>query len=164
MMLKSFIFLMVLLMMAANAEINDLEKLIKELEEKPMSMKPLVLPQLQIIFENYKPAERNNIFDGTRSSSYDINSYSYNQDYSLNQLQMVGYMNYAGVAYAFLKSPFETMKVKIGDQLKGGSVVNISSTSIEIDQLQVIDNKSYKKKIYIELIQLDNNKRKMTIK
>jgi len=148
----------------AHAEINDLELLIKDLEQKPIHMEPLVLPQLQIIFENYKSVEQNNIFDSGRSSSYDMNTYSYNQDYNLNQLQMVGYMNYTGISYAFLKTPFETIKVKVGDQIKGGKVMSITANAVEINQLQVVDNKNYVKKIFIELVQPDNNKPKLTIK
>ncbi|TXI91108.1 MAG: hypothetical protein E6Q33_11155 [Neisseriales bacterium] len=135
------------------AEIIDLEKLILELQQKPAYMQPIILPKLETIIENYKTPSQNNIFDASRSINFDISAnMNYNQDYSLNQLQMVGYMNYSGIDYAFLKTPFDTIKVKVGDSIKGGKVVSITNSVVEINQLQIIDDKNYNKRIFIQLL------------
>jgi len=135
------------------AEIIDLEKLILELQQKPAYMQPIVLPKLETIIGNYKTPSQNNIFDASRSINFDISAnMNYNQDYSLNQLQMVGYMNYSGIDYAFLKTPFDTIKVKVGDSIKGGKVISITNSVVEINQLQIIDDKNYNKRIFIQLL------------
>ncbi len=135
------------------AEIIDLEKLILELQQKPAYMQPIILPKLETIIGNYKTPSQNNIFDASRSINFDISAnMNYNQDYSLNQLQMVGYMNYSGIDYAFLKTPFDTIKVKVGDSIKGGKVVSITNSVVEINQLQIIDDKNYNKRIFIQLL------------
>lgn len=135
------------------AEIIDLEKLILELQQKPGYMQPIILPKLETIIGNYKTPSQNNIFDASRSINFDISAnMNYNQDYSLNQLQMVGYMNYSGIDYAFLKTPFDTIKVKVGDSIKGGKVVSITNSVVEINQLQIIDDKNYNKRIFIQLL------------
>ena len=153
--------LVILLFIASvYADINDLDALIKELEQKPIKMQPILLPKLNLDANNYSSISRNNIFDSSRNVNYDVNSLSYNQDYTLNQLKMVGYMNYNGVDYAFLKTPVDTIKVKVGDQIKGSKVVNITNSVVEINQLQLIDDKKYNKKIFIELTQPVNIKAK----
>ncbi len=135
------------------AEIIDLEKLILELQQKPGYMQPIILPKLETIIGNYKTPSQNNIFDASRSINFDISAnMNYNQDYSLNQLQMVGYMNYSGIDYAFLKTPFDTIKVKVGDSIKGGKVISITNSVVEINQLQIIDDKNYNKRIFIQLL------------
>lgn len=135
------------------AEIIDLEKLILELQQKPAYMQPIILPKLETITGNYKTPLQDNIFDASRSINFDISAnMNYNQDYSLNQLQMVGYMNYSGIDYAFLKTPFDTIKVKVGDSIKGGKVVSITNSVVEINQLQIIDDKNYNKRIFIQLL------------
>ncbi len=144
------------------ADINDLESLVKELEQKRIPMPTITLPKFERQSGDYKNSLPNNVFDASRNfTNYDLNSMEYNQDYSLNQLQMVGYMNYNGIDYAFLKTPFDTIKVKTGDQIKGAKIVNITNSVTEINQLQVIDDKTYNKKIYIELLQPTNSKAKL---
>lgn len=152
--------LVLLFITSVYADVSDLEALIKELEQKPIQMQPIILPKLSFDTDNYKDILKNNVFDSGRNTNYDISGLMYNQDYSLGQLKMVGYMNYNGVDYAFLKTPFDTIKVKVGDQIKGSKVVNITNSVVELNQLQIINDKSYNKKIFIELVQPVNNKAK----
>lgn len=138
--------------MACFADTQDLETLVKELGQKPNTVKPAELPTIKFNDVDYKLPENNNIFDSKRSEVSNDNLFQiYDNKYSLNQLQMVGYMHYHNIDYAMLKTPYETIKVKVGDSVKNGKVIKITEEMTEIDELDFADGKSYNRKRFFNL-------------
>lgn len=72
------------------------------------------------------------------------------QDFNLNQLTVVGVMDYKKKEYAFLKTPYETILVKVGDTIKNAKIIKININNIELEEVQMQDNKVYKRKIYLK--------------
>lgn len=121
-----------------------------ELDKQAVAILPPNLPELRSNLTNYQAYNGNNIFDAERVDSYATDAF---QDYNLNQLKMVGYMKFAGLDYAFVMTPYTTLKLKIGDKIKNGTVTKLSMHSLEIEDVQFSANKTFINKIYLELAQ-----------
>ncbi len=147
---KIFIFLL-LAWKFVYADIDDLSEIVKKISASPVVQIPPELPVFKLPETNYREVESGyNLFDQARlTGEADSDLHNYN----LSQLQMVGYMHYLNVDYAFLKSPYETLKVKVGDKILNGKVVVISQKNIQIDELQVQGNKVFTNKLFLNLDQ-----------
>lgn len=131
------------------ADISDLERLIDELNQKPVPQIDPKLPEYKLMSTSYRGLSNNNLFDvGRINQSSDEN---YLNKYNLSQLQMVGFLNYQKTNYAFIKTPFETLRVKVGDKIQNGSVVMIGESSLEIIERQTEGERVYDKKIFLQL-------------
>lgn len=144
-------------MNVAYADITDLEQLIVELQNKPVSAFPPKMPEFKPESTNFTPFGSLDFFsqDLLEESNTTTN---YLLKYNLNQIQMVGYMKYRNINYAFLKTPYETLKVKVGDKIQKGVVNKIDTNLIEIVEQQEFNNKIFDKKIFIKLEEPKNNK------
>lgn len=151
------IFILISIISVSYADVADLEQLIKDLNNKPVELYPPKIPE-------WKPAETNflqfgliDIFDSDLLGESSVAN-NYLQQYNLNQVQMVGYMNYKKVNYAFLKTQYETLQVKVGDKMQNGVVARVDKESVEIVEQHIINNKVFDKKIFIKLEEPKNNK------
>lgn len=135
----------------AFAGIADLEQLIADAGSKPASQIPPQLPVFKQSATNFLMESGGNIFDSNRNDGTITDDYSH---YNLTQLQMVGYLRYMNTDYAFLKTPYETLKVKVGDKILNGHVVSVTSNTIQIDEIQVQNSKVYNNKIFLALSQV----------
>lgn len=131
------------------ADVSDLERLIDEMNQKPVPQIDPKLPEYKLMSTSYRQLSNNNLFDAGRvNQSSDEN---YLNKYNLSQLQMVGFLNYQKINYAFIKTPFETLRVKVGDKIQNGNVVVINENSIEIIERQTQGERVYDKKIFLQL-------------
>lgn len=99
-----------------------------------------------LISNDYPP--RVNIFDSKRirtKEAVDI------ENFIINQLQMVGYLRYHNVKYAFLRTPKMVIKVKSGDKLKDAIVLNVTENWVEIEQNNSGENTYHNSIIRLEL-------------
>jgi Tfp pilus assembly protein PilP len=135
----------------ALADISDLEAYVNELNQTAHGVMLPKLPEYRLANTNYVPVDMRNIFVNHLAISQAEQSYL--QKYNLNQLQMVGYMHYGTMDYAFLRTPYETIRAKIGEHIQDGVVTKITPTNVEIDQTLVQSGKSYTKKIYLQLLE-----------
>ena len=95
-------------------------------------------------------AREQNIFAAQRSAIVQ-------QDYDLQHLQMVGYMSYHGINYAFLKTPLATLKVKVGDMLQSARVIKITTSTTELINKQITQDAGYLEyPLYLELAHPQN--------
>lgn len=136
---------------------TDLNQVKQELPVNPLINLKLELPTFAIKQANYKMPEYNDIFNSGRNESFVQNVQVYNDNFSLSDLQMVGYIYYKKINYALLKTPFAVIKVKPGDQIKNAQVMLINQNSVEIYESQTIHNKIYIKKIYLNMIPPKNS-------
>lgn len=130
---------------------TDLDQILSQLEHEAEPIKPAAIPVL--IHKKVKlefPLE-NNVFDSKRDDNLNNNEFSQQMKYSLIQLQMVGYLRYRNIDYALLKTPYEVIKVKIGDHVKNGIVIKITQTMTEINELQLAEKKIFNKKLFFYL-------------
>ena len=149
-MISKLLLGLLLMLGTAFAEVIDLEQLINELNQRPVPQTIPKLPVYQLSNTSYRMLGDNNLSD-----SGDEN---YLQQYNLSQLQMVGFLNYAKIDYAFIKTPYETLRVKVGDTIQNGKVVAINKTSLEIIERQVEGERTYDKKIFLQLNESKNKK------
>lgn len=140
----------------------DLEQMMQDLHNKNVNVVIPPLPDYKLPMVNFKPVNFRNIFSQNRLQD-DAESYSSLQNYSLNQLQMVGYMKQKNTDYAFIKTPYETLMVKVGNKIKQGSVVKIFPEMVEIEELQIQENKQYHKTVYLKLEENKNNNLKLKL-
>lgn len=128
----------------------DLEQMMQDLHYQKTDIVVPSIPDYKMPAVNFKSVHFKNIFSQNRlqdSTESNLNL----QNYSLNQLEMVGYMRQKSIDYAFLKTPYETILVKVGDKVKQGYVIKIYPNSVEIEELQIQDNKHYHRKVYLKL-------------
>ena len=137
------------------ADTSDLEQFVQELRAKPSTNIPPALPEFIFKSANYKMIEYDNIFSQDR---LDRRESDILQNYNLNQVQMVGYLKYESKDYVFVKTPYETLKLKVGDKIKDGEITSITPISAQIDEPQIEDKKTYINKIMLKLDQ--NNQAK----
>jgi Tfp pilus assembly protein PilP len=147
---------LLLMLGVAFAEVIDLEQLISELNQQPVPQTIPKLPVYQLSNTSYRMLGDNNLFDEGRLD--ESGEENYLQQYNLSQLQMVGFLNYAKIDYAFIKTPYETLRVKVGDTIQNGKVVAINKTSLEIIERQVEGERTYDKKIFLQLNESKNKK------
>lgn len=142
-------FCLLLILPVIFADVSDLEQLIDELNQKPVPQIDPKLPEYKLMSTSYRSLSNNNLFDAGRiNQSSDEN---YLNKYNLSQLQMVGFLNYQKTNYAFIKTPFETLRVKVGDKIQNGNVVAINESSLEIIERQTQGERIYDKKIFLQL-------------
>ena len=133
------------------ANVEDLEALVKNINNSQATQAPPELPIFKLSNTDYKTIESGgDIFDSIREPNQADNDL---QSYNLNQLQMVGYLHYKNVSYAFLRTPYETLKVKNGDKINNGLIISIESSSTLIEETQSQAGKIYKNKIFLTLDQ-----------
>lgn len=153
--IKSFLCLLIIVPIAF-ADISDLEKLVNELNQQPIPQINPKLPEYKLANTSYRSLSSNNLFSASRmNESGDEN---YLNRYNLNQLQMVGFLNYQKTNYAFIKTPFETLRVKVGDKIQNGQVTLINESSLEIIERQTQGDRTYDKKIFLQLNESKSNK------
>lgn len=138
------------------ADVSDLEQLMSELDQKPAPKIDPKLPEYKLMSTSYRSLSNNNLFDVGRIN--ESNDDNYLNRYNLSQLQMVGFLNYQKTDYAFIKTPFETLRVKVGDKIQSGKVVMISEMSLEIIERQTQGDRTYDKKILLQLNESKSNK------
>ncbi|RTL11178.1 MAG: hypothetical protein EKK54_08360 [Neisseriaceae bacterium] len=143
----------------AMADTSDLEQFVQDLRAKPSTNIPPALPEFTFKPANYKMIEYDNIFSQDR---LDRRESDILQSYNLNQVQMVGYLKYEGKDYVFIRTPYETLKLKVGDKIKDGEVSLITPVSAQIDEPQIEDKKTFINKIMLKLDQ--NNQAKKQLK
>lgn len=131
------------------ADTEDLEEMVRNLNNTAVEATMPKLPEYTPSNTNYKMINIKNLFAQTRLRDV-AESNNILQNYTLNQLQMVGFMTQKNNSYAFIKTPFETLLVKAGDKIKLGNVVSVTPTLVEIEELQVENDKTYHKKVYIK--------------
>lgn len=105
-------------------------------------------PVLESINNNYKIPQMNFFIKSKDSLTNTTNLRS--QDFNLNQLVVVGVMNYKNKEYAFIKTPYETLMVKIGDIIKTAKIIKININNVELEEVQMQGNKVYKHKVYLK--------------
>lgn len=142
----------------ACADTEDLEQMLKTLHSKNVAPITPSLPQFVPANTNFKIVKFKNLFSQDRLQDTDQVSNTL-QNYTLNQLQMVGFMKQKDINYAFIKTPYETLLVKAGDKIKLGSVVSVAPNIVEIEELQTQDDRTYHKKVYVKFdtTKNDNN-------
>jgi len=113
-------------------------------ETKPATVEDV--PATPYINNSYMVPVNNNLFDVNKLQNNQLN-----KNYTYNQLQMVGYMKYKGIDYAFIKTPYETISLKPGDLIKDGKVVKITPNSVLIDEYQNDKDKKYVVHIVLDL-------------
>ena len=126
----------------------DLELFVRQLRDKTESSSPR-LPIWNRSKARLNLEVVNNIFAAQRISHYADGSLA--EQYSFNQIQMVGYLSYHGIAYAFVHTPFATLQVKSGDRVLSGRVIKITPTELEIDDAVSNDPQLYPAKILLQL-------------
>lgn len=105
-------------------------------------------PKLESITNNYKKSQ---IRFFTKSKDSLINGVSQkSQDFNLNQLIVTGMMVYKKRNYAFIKTPYDTLMVNVGDRIKNAKIIKIESNIVELEDVQMQGNKVYKHKIYLK--------------
>ncbi len=126
------------------------------LESLEKTVSPLIqpkLPRLPLRQALLPPTLINNLFapraslNGNAAASSGAAS-----DYSLSQLQMVGYLYYKQVEYSFIRTPSTTIKVKVGDKVGRGVVRKISPKLTEIDEVQISQHNQYVNRVFLELL------------
>lgn len=133
------------------ADIDDLNEMVRKISTDPVLQVPPELPVFKLPDTGYKDIESGlNLFDQNRLDGQIENDL---HNFNLSQLQMVGYMYYKNVDYSFVKTPYETLKVKVGDKILNGKIIRILPNNTEIDELQVQDNKVFTNKIFLNLDQ-----------
>lgn len=147
-------YYLMLMSSLAFADTEDLQQMMKELDNKSVVTKAPEIPVYTPAKTNFKQYQFDNLFSQERVRD-DYATSNTLQNFNLNQLQMVGYMEQKKVNYAFVKTPYETLMLKTGDKVKGGTVTQVSQTQVELDEIQTQDNKVYHKKIFLKL---DSNK------
>lgn len=131
------------------ADTEDLEQMVKNLNDTAVEVTIPKLPEYTPSNTNYKMISVKNLFTQVRLRD-SAESNNILQNYTLNQLQVVGFMRQKNTDYAFIKTPFETLLVKTGDKIKLGNVVSITPAWVEIEELQVDNDKTYHKKVYLK--------------
>jgi len=108
-----------LVIMQVMADTKDLEQFVQELRSKPSINVPPVLPEFTFKPANYKMINYDNIFSQDRLDQKESDLLL---NYNLDQLKMVGYLHYESRDYVFIKTPYETLKLKLGDKIKNGEI------------------------------------------
>lgn len=144
------------------AETEDLQQMMKDLDNTTVVTKAPEIPVYTPPKTNFKEYQFDNLFSQTRVSD-DYATSNTLQNFNLNQLQMVGYMEQKKINYAFVKTPYETLILRSGDKIKGGTVTQVSPTQVELDEIQTQDNKVYHKKIFLKLETNRNNDFKLKL-
>jgi|GEM_PF-2652486 len=155
-MISKLLLGLLLMLGVAFADIVDLEQLISDLNQLPAPQTIPALPVYQLSNTSYRMLGDNNLFDSGRIG--ESGEENYLQQYNLSQLQMVGFLNYAKTNYAFIKTPYETLRVKVGDMIQSGKVMMINKTSLEIIERQVEGERTYDKRILLQLNESKNKK------
>ncbi len=138
------------------ADTSDLVQFVQDLRAKPSSNAPPVLPEFRLKPTNYKMVEYDNIFSQDRLNRRESDIL---QNYNLNQVQMVGYLKYESKDYVFVKTPYETLKLKVGDKIKDGEISLITPVSAQIDEPQIENKKTFINKIMLKLDQNNQTKK-----
>lgn len=146
-----FIILLLIITPLFAEDLTDLRHFIKELELSPAKSNIPPLPKYKEMNTNYIIYDQKDLFDQKNivglDSKYEL------QKYSLDQLKMVGFMQYQNHNYAFLKTPYEIISVKVGDKIRDGVINTISKDSVQIDEMQLQDGHTYTRKIFLKLIE-----------
>lgn len=157
---KKYHFLLILVVnifSTSASNIEDLQVFIKNLEKNGKPVTP-ELPRFPSYLSNpviYKWVYNGNIFSTDRVNKIsDIPL----QNFRVSQTSMVGYMLYQKIDYSFIKTPYETLKMKVGDQIANGTIKNITANTTEIDVKETADGKLYIHKVYLELDSTSNGK------
>lgn len=145
-----------LVIMQVMADTKDLEQFVQELRSKPSTNVPPVLPEFTFKPANYKMINYDNIFSQDRLDQKESDLL---QNYNLDQLKMVGYLHYESRDYVFIKTPYETLKLKLGDKIKNGEISLITPSSTQIDEPQIQDSKTFINKIMLNLDQGNQTKK-----
>ena len=138
------------------ASTDDLEVYLNNLQQRKVATMAPVLPSYTPKPNNYRPLHSNNLFSDTRLTTNEADLFD---SFSLEQLQMVGYLNYENTDYVFLRTPHETLKFKLGDKIKDGIITLITAESVQINQTELEGDTSYTRKIILKLDQGQTNNR-----
>lgn len=72
--------------------------------------------------------------------------------FSLTELKMVGYLLVSKQLYALLQTPYDILKLKLGDKIGRGKIILLTKNFVEIDNLQQQNNKNFHQlyRLYLE--------------
>ncbi len=148
-----FLLLTIFAYNIANAD-QSLDQQLQELKNNARVSKIPEIPVYDIKPAAYKKFGFVNYFLSTRLDDTSFTTQIMN-DFPLNQVQMVGYMNDANVKYALIKTPYETLMLKVGDKIKSGVITSINeSGAVIMDQQSNSSGSTYQKIINLKF---DNN-------
>lgn len=124
---------------------QSLEAQLEEIKQSAPSVKFPEVPVYDVSIQKYLRYPAINSF-----SSEQLNDHNYStqitNDFNLNQVEMVGYMQDNNVKYGLIKTPYETLMLKAGDKIKGGVLTSVNESGAVITELVVdSDGKTYNK-------------------
>ena len=133
------------------AEISDLKQYQENLKLNSIAIIPESLAIISASIPLYKLPSTDDLFDSKRVEGIHDSANKNDTEYNLNQLKMVGYIHYQNIDYALLETPFTTIKVKPGDMIKDARVIKITSSNLELSQLQKLDGQNFTRKIFLKI-------------
>ena len=141
-----------------SSQAANLEEELQNIKQNAVAAKVPQVPVYDVKLVNYKKFGSVNSFLSTRLESAGYKPQAIN-DFALNQLEMVGYMQDGSTKYAFIKTPYETIMLKPGDKIKSGQVTMVNESGVSIQDTLVDDTgKIYQKIINLKYIN-DNDVR-----